>query len=326
MREKLRVKLLIFLRIFVGVSLIFIVFKVIPYKKLVYHLGKANLYILGGAFLVFFFIHLLGVFRWKIILQVLDLNVKYKDLFFLFFSGLFLNLIFPSLLAQDAFRGGLLSLREPKSLKRVTASLVIDRFSGFLALSAIALTSFGLGRNLIRERTVSFAIFLLAFIVGFCFLFIFSRQFFKGLLFFFKRFKKIEIKLQEFHNYLYIFRKELFSFSKIFLISLIIQILMVLIFYMVGLSFGIDTSIIFYFILVPIIMVVANLPLTSAGLGTREVAAIYFFSKVGIESSVALGISLMNFFFIIILGLMGGMLYVAFYSRWLQSYKQDTNY
>jgi len=314
----------VFLRIFVGLSLVFVIFKLIPYQELIDHLKKTNLYILGLAFSLFFSTHLLGVLRWKVILKTLNLNVKFKELFFLFFSGLFLNLIFPSLIAQDIFRGGLLSYKQPDSLRKITASLVIDRFSGFLALTLIVLASFSLGGRLVRNRVITFSVLILTILMLFSLLFIGSRQFFRMFLVFLGKAERLKERLTDFHNCLYVFRKKPFSFLKIFSISLIIQSLGVVVFYIVGLSFGLRVNFLFYFILIPIVMVVANLPLTSAGLGTREFTMVYFFSKIGVEKSLALGISLANFFFIVILGLLGGVLYVTFYSRRLQSYKQNS--
>jgi len=320
----LKPKFFVFLRIFVGLSLVFIIFKLIPYQELIGHLKKTNLYILGLAFSIFFFTHLLGVLRWKVVLKTLDLNIKFKELFFLFFSSLFLNLIFPSLIAQDVFRGGLLSYKQPNSLKKITASLIIDRFSGFLALTLIVLISFSLGGSLVRSRVIVFSVLILTILMFFSFLFIGSKQVFRVFLIFLGKAERLKGRLTEFHNCLYIFRKKSFSFLKILSISLVIQSLVVAVFYIVGLSFGLRINFLFYFILIPIVMTVANLPLTSAGLGTREFTMVYLFSKIGVEKSLALGISLMNFFFIVILGLLGGVLYVAFYSRRLQSYKQNS--
>jgi len=319
----LRKRVNFILRLSVSLGILFVLFKIVPYNELIFHLKRADLPLLSICFLIFVAVHLLGVLRWQIALRALDLKVKYKELFFLFFCGLFFNLIFPSVIAQDAFRAGILGLKEGKPYKKIVASLVIERFLGFFALCFIAIASFALGRSLIAERSVFTAVFLLFLAVLFLGLFIFSRRFFKASMFFFGKFASFKDKAVEFHRHLYIFRSKPLVLLKVFSISIIIQISFPVIFYLFALSFGVRVNPLFFFILVPIIMCVAVLPVTIAGLGTREAMAVYFFSKIGIEKSVALGISLMHFLFYISIGLLGGLLYVAFYSRRIQSDKKD---
>jgi uncharacterized membrane protein YbhN (UPF0104 family) len=90
-------------------------------------------------------------------------------------------------------------------------------------------------------------------------------------------------------------------------------------FFVTSKAFGLDLGIIYFLILVPIIMMIALIPITIAGAGTREAAAVYFFSLVGINKSIGLGMSLLNLAFTIFIGLLGGIFYVTIYHRRLQS-------
>ena len=65
-------------------------------------------------------------------------------------------------------------------------------------------------------------------------------------------------------------------------------------------------------------MAVASVPVTIAGAGTREASAVYLFSLVGIDKNIGLGISLLNLIFLIGAGILGGLIYVSIYYRWLQ--------
>ncbi|MCD6227907.1 MAG: flippase-like domain-containing protein, partial [Candidatus Omnitrophica bacterium] len=103
--------------------------------------------------------------------------------------------------------------------------------------------------------------------------------------------------------------------------SLPVQIVTVFSFFFVCKSFYIDLDLVYFFIFVPIIMLIAFLPITVAGIGTREAATIYFFSKVGLSRPVSLGMSVMNLVFLIGISLIGGIIYVMVYHRWLESYK-----
>src|SRR3989338_3854206 len=46
------------------------------------------------------------------------------------------------------------------------------------------------------------------------------------------------------------------------------------------------------------------------GLGFREAGAAYFFSRIGVDSGIAVSISFMTFLFMVAVGLMGGAIYV----------------
>ncbi|MBN2120002.1 MAG: flippase-like domain-containing protein [Candidatus Omnitrophica bacterium] len=311
------------LRLFISLGLVFILFKIVPYRELISQFKEVNPVFVIASFLIFVSLHILGVWRWQVGLSALGLKIKFKDLFFLLFCGLFFNLIFPSVIAQDVFRGGLLGLKEKGAYRKVAASLVIDRFSGYFALSLVAIISFLLGRSLIQEKSVALAVFLLFLGVLFAALFIFNKRFFHSLVFFSHRFPSFKSRISEFHDYLYVFRRDFLSFFKVFLLSLVIQILVPLSIYILALAFGLSPGPFIFFILVPIIMAVATVPVTIAGIGTREALMVYFFSKVGIAESVALGISLIHLLFILTLGISGGILYVAFYSRRIQSYQQN---
>ena len=311
------------LRLLIGFGILFILFKVVPYKELLFHLKKVKPFLLLIAFLSLVSLNLIGVSRWKYILSHLGLHVKYKDLFFLVFCGLFLNLFFPSLIAQDVFRAGLLSLKEPKSLKKIVASLVVDRFSGFFALCFVVTLAFILGRDFISEKSVFIAISLLFLLVVFLALFIFSKSFFKMFMSIFSKFRVYRDKAIEFHECLYVFHNQPRVLFRIFTFSFLIQGSLPFIFYLMACSFAVKVNPLLFMVLIPIIMAISNLPVSIAGLGTREAAAVYFFSKIGIDKSIALGISLMYFLFMLLLGLFGGFLYVAFYSRRIQSHKQN---
>ena len=64
-----------------------------------------------------------------------------------------------------------------------------------------------------------------------------------------------------------------------------------------------------FLVFVPIICVVAAVP-SIGGLGVREIGAAYLFAKIGIESGVAVSLSLINFLFMVMVGLVGGFIYV----------------
>ena len=60
----------------------------------------------------------------------------------------------------------------------------------------------------------------------------------------------------------------------------------------------------------PLITVVAMLPVSVAGLGVREGGVVYFFAKVGVEPAIALSMSLVWFSLSLAVSGLGGLAFL----------------
>ena len=90
-------------------------------------------------------------------------------------------------------------------------------------------------------------------------------------------------------------------------------------FYVSSKAFNLEVGLIYFLVLVPIIMVIAIIPVTIAGLGLRENAAVFFFSLIGISADLSASLSLISGLSIIISGIVGGIIYVGLSNRCFQS-------
>ncbi|MBI2027236.1 MAG: flippase-like domain-containing protein, partial [Deltaproteobacteria bacterium] len=82
-------------------------------------------------------------------------------------------------------------------------------------------------------------------------------------------------------------------------------------FYFLSLSLHIKVELIHLIMFVPMIELIANLPLSYGGLGIREALAVFLFTSVGLTSVDALSLSLLFFLTMIIISLFGGGLFLA---------------
>ncbi len=314
------------LRLFVSFGILFVLFGIVPYDDIISQFEHIDLRLFLWGFLIFICLHLIGILRWKVCLSALGVYSKYKDLFLLFFSGLFFNVLFPSVVAQDVFRASILSFDKKEDAKKTIASVVIDRFSGLVSLCIVAVLALLAGITVINDTSIILAVSALAVIVAIISGVFFSRRIFNFFMFIFKHMPNIRDKLKKFHDNLYFFRQNPKAFLKVMFLAFIIQLGTPVSFYLLGLSFGIQIPAIIYFVLIPVIMTISLIPVTIAGLGTGQAAGVYFFSQVGVDEARAFGVSLLISFFYIILGVCGGILYVTFYNRRLQSHKQNTGH
>jgi hypothetical protein len=314
--------LFLLLRIGVSLGLITILFKFIPYQD-VSALFKRSLktyFII--AFLVFFLIHLIAILRWQFILAASGIVLKFREVFYTYFSGLFFNLFFPSVLAGDMFRASMLGMHHCNSIKAIS-SVVMDRFSGAVGLGVITLIAVLSGYKFIFSSEILLAVVLFLALIVFAILFVFSRRIFAFLNRLFRK-TFLKDKIASLHKELYFFRKKPKLFLKTIVYSIWIQSGTCLVFYLTAKALAVDISVFYFFIVAPIILFISLLPITVAGMGTREMATIYFLSQVGVNKAASLGISLAMFFFMIMFSIIGGLIYVTIYHRWLESSTQNT--
>ena len=102
---------------------------------------------------------------------------------------------------------------------------------------------------------------------------------------------------------------------KNFVYSLTIQLMISFSFYLISFALGARINLLYFFVIVPIISTISALPISVAGLGLREASSVYFFTKAGMSSEIALATSLLNFSILFLFGLCGGLIYVITFSR-----------
>ncbi len=134
--------------------------------------------------------------------------------------------------------------------------------------------------------------------------------------------RKIGEKIQEFHQAMYIYKGHGKILGETLLISTGIWVMIVFVAWMVYMAFhGVPVSAVagkistiplrYFFLFVPPIAVIMSIPISFAGLGTREAAFIIFFGTLpGIKELDALIISLTFYFVYLAISMIGGAIYI----------------
>lgn len=137
----MRKKIFFLLRIVVTLAIFFALFKFIPYQRLISVYKNSQKIYLSFVFVIFWFSLFLGIVRWKLLLASTGVTVSFRETSYSYLFGHFFNLFFPSFVAGDLFRGFGLSQRHGKTNK-IASTILMDRFSGGLALTLVAFISF----------------------------------------------------------------------------------------------------------------------------------------------------------------------------------------
>jgi uncharacterized protein (TIRG00374 family) len=122
---------------------------------------------------------------------------------------------------------------------------------------------------------------------------------------------KFREMIKELHHELHTFRHRKDVIIKNVILSMFIQAVPPLTFYIIAASLGLKVSFGYFFIFLPIIGAITLLPISIGGLGLRDASTIIFFAKVGVAKDMAFAMSLLNFSFILIYGAIGGLIYVS---------------
>jgi glycosyltransferase 2 family protein len=265
-------------------------------------LGCLGLYVLS---------YLISTFRWQRLLLAEGIRLPLWRLAIVYLQGAFFNLFLPTLIGGDIFRGYAI-YKITRGNDASVASILVDRLSGFAALIVIALAVLGLAYPQIRDPQV--AIMILAVAATFALLLAALlhdsvKERASGVL----RvvgLTRFQAKFQGLVNALHRYRGHRRALGQAFLLSGLLQALIIFTYYLIGAGLNLGVPIAYFFLYVPLITFVAMLPVSVAGLGVREWGAVFFFAKVGVDGASALSMSLAWFSLSLIMSSLGGLAFL----------------
>ncbi|MFC1725497.1 lysylphosphatidylglycerol synthase transmembrane domain-containing protein [candidate division KSB1 bacterium] len=299
-------------KLVISVSLIAYIFTTqIDLSDLIDLLSQTRIFWLLTGLAAIILSNFLGSYQWHMILNETDVKLPYRKSFKYYHTGLFFNNFLLSFIGGDVVRVYDISKTSGKS-PAALSTVFLDRLVGLSMLSFFALFFAVISGEFIKTKII----FLSSF--GFFLILLFMLLFF-----FFKRFAK---KFQGFgekilpgmfhkgahdiYNNIYHFKKKKFILFKIFCVSFIVQILRIMVHYFAALSIGISVNFVYFFIMIPIILLVIIIPISIGGLGVREQTAVILFSKIGITGPEAVLMELLAYIIGIVSSLPGGVMFL----------------
>jgi len=254
--------------------------------------------------LLFLFLVILPIqtFKWYIIAVFQDIKIPFKEAFKINIISNFYAFITPSKIGGVIRAEYLKKYTKDKNIGKGLFNFTIDKVLDISSVIFMAiLFSFVFKDKLdlpLGFFTAMFLIFVLLI------LFFMKKERSKLVLSFFyrkiipKKMKK-QAKLTFNSFYEHIPKKRYLPFF--FLLNIVSWISIYFIFYIIGLSLGMDISFIYYLAILPIGTLVAMIPISINGLGTREATLISLFALFNVEASKAFSMSIIAFFIVGIL-------------------------
>ena len=226
-----------------------------------------------------------------------------------FFVSSFVSNFVPSV-ASDLYRAYELS-RYDVHLAESTASVLMDRALGVLSVALVAAAALPFADRLATERALVLGLIVIFAVCGIAAAVIFSERAAEDLRRIVARVpvrmvRRVAEALTDAVRRYAAHHREV---SWVLVMSIVVQIIRVLQAWCLGLSLGIDVPLTAYFVFIPIIVLIMQLPITVNGLGTTQVAFLQLFVPQGAPEAQVYALSVLFLALGIAGSLPGGLFY-----------------
>jgi len=254
------------IKIIVSFLLIYFIFSKINLTEIKEILAKSSIGYLSIALSFFIISKAIAAFRLNLYFQQIQIPLTFKSNLQLYSLGMFYNLFLPGGIGGDAYKGYILKKNFKVKTKKVISVLVLDRLSGLLLLFIYACSLIIMLKFEFLYNYQWIAMVLIPLSVGiFWFL---NKTFFKYVI--------------------PVYWKSLF-------LSALVQLAQLITIWFILLALDIKLEQLAYLLIFLVSSIIAVIPLTIGGIGSREVTFYYGSELLGLDSSISIGISLLFF-------------------------------
>ena len=271
----------------------------------------ADYRLLIAAFLLHGVGYALGAYRWKDLLQALGYRVPVLFLVNSYLVALFFNNFLPTTLGGDTVRAYDTARYTQAPLPVALGVVVVDRLLGMLALFLASVAAFVIGINVFGNDSgivITLSIMLGAFVA---FGLLLSRGVAQRLRWVLDLplIRKVAEKLRAFYGALVMYKQHRAVLARSLVFSILLQINVIIHYYLISLALHQNVSVLYFFLTIPILIVVLLVAPSINGIGYREAGFVLFLGKVGVAASSAISLSLIAFAMTVLLSLIGGVIF-----------------
>ncbi len=275
-------------------------------------MSQVRVSMFGCALLIMLVNMLSRAYKWQLLLEVQDVRVPLLRILNLMWMSMFFNNFTPGTLGGDVFR--VYKVRGQSSTGGVVSSVVFERATGFFMAIVLALVS-GLALLLAADSLVSIqslaVLILLAVVVGSCSFLAVMVLVKNTQALLQKRLPKVARALEEFSASLLLYRRHGKIVAIALLLSLVFYILKSLTIYFFVLSVNATASFAVFLFFAPLLGLLVMIPISLNGIGIQEGSYILYLERLGLEDSAALLVAVIARIAVLILGLIGGLLFLV---------------
>jgi uncharacterized protein (TIRG00374 family) len=299
-------------KIIISGGLIVLLLRGIGGQRIISEILNANLMWMLSALILFTASHFMGSFQWWTLLKQENILIPWRKTISFYFTGLFFNNFLISSLGGDFFRMVDVG-RFSKNGTGAVSTVFIDRFMGMLVLSGFTVAALPV-MILLGKLPESVHIPLLILLLGWflVILLLFNKKLAKPFAQLLKRIipPRIWVRAREVYRKVYQFGRNRKFFLFIVMLSLAVQSTRILTHYLLALSVGVHVSLVSFFLIIPIVAMVASIPISVGGVGLREQSAVLLFAGIGLAKIDVVSFELLAYCVAIVSSIPGGLFFV----------------
>ena len=256
-----------------------------------------------------FFIGLLAVaFRLRYVIQVHGTKLSVASAYYVNLIALFFNNVLPSSVGGEMMKAYYL-YKDSKGSVSVFSAVVVDRLFGLITMLLISISTIFFFDSAQGSHKIMGSIVMLAATTATLGIFIFNKKIVDTLC-------QLHIpllpaifieKIKEIYRAMYEYREHKGIFGKCIALTLAGQTTYIIANYLLARSLAIDIPLAFFFFFVPILLLMGVAPSVN-GIGVREATFLFYLTEFTTPEK-ALALSLLTTFFMILVGMISGVIY-----------------
>ena len=254
---------------------------------------------------------LAGVIRWQILLIAQNLRLRFTNLGGAYLIGRFFGSFLPSTIGLDVYRTYFSSVRTRK-VARCVAVTAVEKVIGLFALSLLALLAIPFGVRLLHERTLWILGLAMCAPIGLSsMILLWPGLFLRIAEWFRQRNTKLSNSLGRLSEAVGRFGQQRIKLAQAVLLGLVVHGGTSAMYVATARAVGVDIPAYEILFIGPLMIAATLVPISIAGIGVRETTYVYFLSKVGVPTELAILLGFLGFLAGEIYSLAGGIVWFA---------------
>jgi len=259
--------------------------------------------------------HIFGIWitavRWNTLLGTQKVKLGTTTLTLTVLIGFFFNNFLPTSIGGDVFRTYDAAKKANIPIETSASIIIVERFSGIISASTYAIIALFLGFTAIGNQ--SFIIPVIIFFIT-CIIIAFiilnpSILRLNKLINRIKFLKKVKQKLANIYFTFLSFKKFKWVLVRVLIYSFLLQFAVILNYFLAAKSLGINLNLTAFIFIVPVVTIIAMVPISIGGIGIRENTLVFIMTAMGVGSEQAAICALLIFLMLIFIGIIGVIIY-----------------
>lgn len=299
-------------RVALSIGLLWYVLTNVGLDTIVDHVLAVPAWVAATALVLAFVNIAISAYKWQLTLRLRDIDLPWRELFVYYYIGQFFNAFLPTTIGGDSARMYYLYDRHPVGQDAVS-SVVIERATGLVSVFLLA----GIGGIVLAGRISSMlaAGIVLGSAIGILIAagILFSRWLRALLDRTVYRIQRLDIghRLGAVHDAVLTYRDRPRALLVLIGISLVFRGIVVLNTIIVASGLGMDVSLGYFLVIVPVVEILLLIPISIQGFGVRETTYLYLFTAVGATEGVAVALGIvMQLVLTVFNNLVGAVFYI----------------